>query len=351
MSGPPSDATIWTRERRYFFTSRSHRTKTTAMRLSPPHAGDLTHLVRGRGALVPDHRAGERQKRGFQRIGTGLLLELRRRAGGDNAPVVDYGDAVGHAIRFVHVVGGEEHGHALGGPEAAHVGPHLIAALRIEAERRLVEKQYLRRVQQPTGDLEAALHATGERLHQVIAPLPQLEHSEQRLAPRSSDLTRHMVQHAVDIHVLPRRELAVETRILEDDAEPLADVGPMRGDVESVELERARRRMQQGGEHLDGGGLAGAVRPQERENLPGADVEGDVVDGHDGAERLDDVLDPDDWAIAHLRPRRRRFGRVDELVVVAHGQAGGRLLVDDDGGIAVQLEGTRRHHAGDGSFN
>src|SRR5438128_4768057 len=176
MSGAPSDATIWTRERRYFFTSRSQRTKITAMRLSPPHAGDLTHLVRGRGALVPDRRAGEGEESRFERIDAGLCFELRGRARGDEAPVVDHGDAVGHAIRFVHVMGGEEHGDALAGPEVAHVGPHLIAALRIEAERRLVEKQYLRRVQQPTGDLETAFHATGERLHQVIAPLPQLEH-------------------------------------------------------------------------------------------------------------------------------------------------------------------------------
>src|SRR5438093_1089431 len=260
-------------------------------------------------------------------------------------------DAVGHAIRFVHVVGGEEHGHALGGPEVAHVRPHLIAALRIEAERRLVEKQYLRRVQQPTGDLEAAFHAAGERLHQVIAPLVQFEHPQQHFTPRPPGVPRHVVQHPVDVHVLPRRELAVETRIMEDDAEPLADFRRMHGDVESVELERARRRAQQGGEHLDGSGLAGAIRPQERENLPGSDVEGDVVDGQDGAERLDDMLDAEDRAIAHLRPRRRRFGGVDELVVVPHGQVCGCLLVDDHDRITMQLDGTGRHHAGDRSFD
>src|SRR5882672_496792 len=103
MSGPPSDATIWTRERRYFFTSRSQRTKMTAMRLSPPHAGDLAHLVRGRGALVANRGAGEREEGRFERIGAGLLLELRGRTRSDEAPVVDHGDAVGHAIRFVHV--------------------------------------------------------------------------------------------------------------------------------------------------------------------------------------------------------------------------------------------------------
>ena len=44
------------------------------------------------------------------------------------------------------------------------VRPELIAALRIEAERRLVEKQDLRRVQESARDLEPPLHAAGERL-------------------------------------------------------------------------------------------------------------------------------------------------------------------------------------------
>ena len=108
-----------------------------------------------------------------------------------------------------------------------------------------------------------------------------------------------MVQHAVDVHVLPGREVAVEAGILEHDAEPLADVHGMRGDVESVELERARRRAQERREHLDGRGLPRPVRAQEREELPGPDVEGDVIDRGDLPERLDDVLDADDRPIAH----------------------------------------------------
>src|SRR5207302_3669791 len=106
MSGVPSDATIWTRERRYFFTSRSHSTTITAMRLSPPHAGDLPHLVGGGGALVPDRRAGEGQERRFQRIGAGLSFKLRGRARGDDAPMVDHRDAIRHAVDFSDVVRG-----------------------------------------------------------------------------------------------------------------------------------------------------------------------------------------------------------------------------------------------------
>src|ERR1051325_11118356 len=299
MRGAPSEATIWTRERRYFFSSRSQRMYTTVMSLSPPHARDLPHLVLGGGALVPDRRAGEREERPLERVGAGLCFQLRGRARGDEAPVVDHGDPVRRALRLIHVVRRQEHGYALALPEVAHVGPYLVAALRIETERRLVEKQDLRRVQQPAGDLETAFHAARERLDQIGAPLPQLEHSEQCLAALPAGVPRHMIQHAVNIHVLPRRQIAIEARILEHDAEALAHFRLMGDGVEPVELERAARGTKQGREHLDGGRLAGTVRPQEREDLPGTDIDREAVDRRDGAERLDDALNADDRPIAH----------------------------------------------------
>src|SRR5437899_9509372 len=87
MSGEPRDATIWTRERRYFLTSRSQRTYTTFMRLSPPYSGYLPHLVRRSGTLVANRRAGELEECPFERIGARLLLGLRRGARGGVAPV------------------------------------------------------------------------------------------------------------------------------------------------------------------------------------------------------------------------------------------------------------------------
>src|SRR5207237_7253206 len=95
----------------------------------------------------------------------------------------------------------------------------------------------------------------------------------------------------------------IETRILEHHAESPADFRLMCDGVESVQLERPGGRPQQRGEHLDGGSLAGAVRPEERKNLAGPDVEGHVVHCHDGTERFDDVLDANDWTIAHLAGR------------------------------------------------
>src|SRR5437667_12910083 len=100
-----------------------------------------------------------------------------------------------------------------------------------------------------------------------------------------------MVQDAVDIHVFPRRELAVETRILEHDAEAPPHLRLMFCWIQPVELERAARGVEQRRERLDGGGLAGAARAEKREDLSGSDVEGDVVDRRHLPEPLDDVLD------------------------------------------------------------
>src|SRR2546426_12275194 len=102
MSGAPSEATIWTRERRYFFTSRSHRMKTTVMRSSPPPAGDLPHLVCGGGPLVPDRRTGARAGLPFERISAGLRLEPRGRTRGDNAPAVAHPNAICPPVGSLH---------------------------------------------------------------------------------------------------------------------------------------------------------------------------------------------------------------------------------------------------------
>src|SRR5262249_44079784 len=52
-------------------------------------------------------------------------------------------------------------------------------------------------------------------------------------------------------------------------------------------------RAEEGRQHLDGGGLTRPVRAEEREDLAGADLERDAIDGADVAERLDQVLDVD----------------------------------------------------------
>src|SRR6185437_5330267 len=106
--------------------------------------------------------------------------------------------------------------------EALNVRPELIAALRVEAERGLVEEEDGGRVQEAAGDLEAALHAAGEGLDVAVLALPQLEGLEQKLDALGAQLARDVVEDAVEVHILVGGLLGVEAGVLKDDAEALA---------------------------------------------------------------------------------------------------------------------------------
>src|SRR5207302_10585627 len=133
--------------------------------------------------------------------------------------------------------------------------PELVAALRVEAERGLVEKDDLRRVQQAARDLEAPLHAAGEALDQIVAAVPQLEELQQALHTLAAELARRAVEHSVQIQILAGGELGVEAGILEDDAEAAAERTRLSECVQSSDLDPAAGRRDQCGQHVDGGCL------------------------------------------------------------------------------------------------
>src|SRR5687768_7507718 len=154
MIGEPSEPNIWAGERKYFFTSRSQRMKATCMSAPPPHPTGGAHPVDRRRGLLADGRAGEREERILERRRARPCLQLGGGSDGHDATVVDHRDTMRHAIRLIHVVRREEHRHAFRLIEALHVRPHLVATLRIETERRLVEEEHSRRVEQAARDLQ-----------------------------------------------------------------------------------------------------------------------------------------------------------------------------------------------------
>ena len=61
------------------------------------------------------------------------------------------------------------------------------------------------------------------------------------------------------------------------------------GEVVAGDPDLAVIRLEQGGEDVDHGGLAGAVRPEQREHGAFGDGQVDTVEDHVGAERLADA--------------------------------------------------------------
>ena len=77
-----------------------------------------------------------------------------------------------------------------------------------------------------------------------------------------------MVEDAVELHVFVGGQLAVEAGVLEDDAEALARfvLAARTGSRPSSSM-GPPVGLEQRGEHLDGGGFAGAVGAEEGEDL------------------------------------------------------------------------------------
>src|SRR4029079_8712529 len=171
--------------------------------------------------------------------------------------------------------------------------------LRVETDGRLVEEQHPRGVQQPTRDLEAPGHPAREGGDAARAPIPQLHHLEDVLEALLGRVARHAVQLRVEPEVLLRREVLVERRVLEDQADVPADVGRAAHDVEPGDRRAAAGRPEQRAQDVDGGRLAGAVRPEEPERLSGSDLERHAVDGEEVIERLTEVVDDDRGGAAH----------------------------------------------------
>ena len=83
----------------------------------------------------------------------------------------------------------------------------------------------------------------------------------------------------MDLEVAPTRQRPVDDRLLEHDRARPARRERLGDDVPAGEPGGAGGRGDGPGEHADGGGLAGAVGPQEAEDLAGEDVEVDATHG------------------------------------------------------------------------
>ena len=108
--------------------------------------------------------------------------QLANRAGRDDRPVIDDRDAIAQRLDLLHVVGRVEHRHAVGA-ERAHGLEDVVAALRIDADGRLVEDQQLGAVEQAGGEVEPPLHAARVVLDQIARALAQPDDVERPADP------------------------------------------------------------------------------------------------------------------------------------------------------------------------
>ncbi len=108
----------------------------------------------------------------------------------------------------------------------------------------------------------------------------------------------HAVELAVEAQVARGREVRVERRVLEDEADVAAHRRALAHDVEARDARLALARVRERAEDLDRGRLARAVRPQEAERLAGVHGQVEAANRLDVAVALDQPAGFDDrWNI------------------------------------------------------
>ena len=206
-------------------------------------------------------------------------------ADGDHLAVVHDADAVAELLRLFHVVGRVEHRHALVAQrqDAVQDGP---PALRVDADRGLVQVEHARLVQQGHADVDAPLHAAGVLVHAVLLAVDQADEL-QHLVDALLELRAGKPVHAApEQQVLAGGHVRVQGDVLRHDADDRLDRLGVRHDRVPVHEGVAPGWAQQAGEHGDGGGLAGAVGAEQAEDLALVDVEAHLVDGQHALGRV-----------------------------------------------------------------
>ena len=160
----------------------------------------------------------------------------------------------------------------------------------------------------------------------LLPPLGQFHQLQQRLDPLPPQLTGNSVDQTMKVQVLVHGQTVVEARILKDHTDVPAGPCGLRDHVEIADAHGTAVRLQDGGQDVQQGGLAGSVGTQQREQLLALDIEGDVRQCDCAAVTLADMID------VGLRRSSRR-GRAREVRVLQDardgaigGQRGNRLI-------------------------
>ena len=165
-------------------------------------------------------------------------LQRRRRVAVQHAAAVQQSQAVA-ALGLVEIGGRDQDGHALVA-QAIEDAPEIAARHRIDAGRRLVEQQDLRRVNQRAGEAELLLHAARELAGEPLAerrscPKPPAAAPRVRRAARG----RHLEQIGVEADVLVDGQIFVEAEPLRHVADVRLDALRVGDDVDAVDDDAA----------------------------------------------------------------------------------------------------------------
>src|SRR5262249_36280638 len=211
------------------------------------------------------------------------------------------------AFDFLDVVGRDDDGELALVAQAMHVLPKPLARLSIEPDRRLVEEEDARVMNERACDFKAPLHARRQGAHEALPPVGELHEREHLVDALPSQRGRHAIDEAVEVQVLVERQAIVEARLLEHDAKIPTTLDWILDDIDAVDAGGAAVGPQDGAKDVQQGRLAGAVGAKQREQLIRLHLEADIIESERAAVAL---AHGDDLDGGRMRRARRHLAGV-----------------------------------------
>jgi len=165
---------------------------------------------------------------------------------GDDAAAVDEHDAVAEALRLFHMVGAVQDG----GPARrlpAYRGEDALPGLRVDADGGLVQQHHARFMQETARQVEAPLHATGERRHDVVGPI--LEADEPQTVVGHATHVAQVEQPGKEQQILTRRQRRIDGQRLRHQAENRAHAWRVPHHIVAGHTDATVIRTLEGGQH------------------------------------------------------------------------------------------------------
>ncbi len=265
----------------------------------------LAHLRSACGGVV-EHRG-----RGLSQPQLGLhdagRQQLRQRAEVAELPLNQDSHAIADHLHVAEDVAGKDHGLSLL-PQLGDDVADLLAPQGVEPRQRLVEHHQVGIVHQRLGQADALEHALGELAQRSVERLGQPHPLDEGVDAGGPCAARHATQPRGQLEELVGAQVFVKRRVLWQVAQPplYRHVGhPV---AEHVEV--AAGRKDEPHHHLDGGGLARAVGPQQAEDLARPDLQAQPAHGlHPAGQHLGVELGAHRGAArARQGPHRQKTG-------------------------------------------
>src|SRR5215212_9575006 len=197
-----------------------------------------------------------------------VVLEILAATPGDDVAAVYERYLLAERLGLLQIMRREKYGHPTT-IQLPDVAPQLVAQLHVHARRRLVQEEDLGIVYEGPGEEYPPLHASRERVGALVAPVREPEPLQQLLRPLAGLLLRHPVIASVEDQGLLHGQEPVQVDLLGGDPDHPPGLPEFPVGVSAEDLHRARVGPDEADHAVDQGGLAGAVRPEQAEELAG----------------------------------------------------------------------------------